>query len=136
MMGWWFPGRTLITILPLTALPLTLLVEKLPTQARVLPAALALTSVAFTIALRDAVANDGVRLAVTPFDMTWAPFRWSHELFPDYQTWGTETVVLTIAWLTIFVVSIVAVVWWSYGPELRSVSRRTAHQNTLTPKRI
>ena len=36
MMGWWFPGRTLITVLPLTALPLTLFIAKLPAAGRVL----------------------------------------------------------------------------------------------------
>jgi hypothetical protein len=121
MMGWWFPGRTLITILPLTAFPLTLLIAKLPTNGRVLAAGLALTSVAFTVALRDAVANDGVRLAVAPFNMQWAPFRWSREIFPNYQAWGADTVGLTILWLTVFVASIAAVTWWEYRDDLRAL---------------
>jgi hypothetical protein len=112
------------------------LVEKLPTQARILPAALALTSVGFTIALRDAVANDGVRLAVAPFDMTWGPFRWSRELFPNYQTWGAETVILTIVWVSLFITSMAAVTWWTYGPELKALSHHTANGKTLTLRRI
>jgi hypothetical protein len=135
MMGWWFPGRTLITILPLTTLPLTLLVAKLPARARLLPAALALTSIAFTIALRDAVANDVVRLAVAPFDMRWAPFRWSRGIFPNYQTWGSETVVLTVVWVSLFVTSMAVVAWWTYSPELKALFRHTANLRTLTLKR-
>ena len=133
MMGWWFPGRTLITVVPLTALPLTLLIAKLPAPGRVLAGALALTSVAFTVALRDAVANDGVRLAVAPFDMQWAPFRWSRELFPNYQAWGTDTVVLTIVWLTVFVASIAAVAWWQCRDELRMLLPRSLRRSD--PKR-
>jgi hypothetical protein len=124
MMGWWFPGRTLITVLPLTALPLTLLVAKLPAAGRVLAGDLALTSIAFTVALHEAMANDGVRLAVAPFDMQWAPFRWSRVLFPNYQAWGTDTVVLTVVWVTAFVASVAAVTWWQYRDELRSLRRR------------
>ena len=77
------------------------------------------------------MANDGVRLAVAPFDMQWAPFRWSRELFPNYQAWGTDTVVLTIVWLTVFVASIAAVAWWQYRDELRSLRRRPPTARTL-----
>jgi hypothetical protein len=126
MMGWWFPGRTLITVVPLAALPLTLLLAKLPSAGRAVAGVFAVTSIAFTVALRDAVANEGVRLAVAPFDMQWAPFRWSREVFPNYQAWGADTVVLTVAWVTVFVMSIVGVVWWEYREELRALARRAS----------
>ena len=124
MMGWWFPGRTLITIVPLTGLPLALLTAKLPIAGKVLAGGLGLTSIAFTVALRNAVTNEGVRLAVAPFDMQSAPFRWSRELFPNYQAWGPDTIVLTVLWLTFFVASIAAVACWEYRDELVSLSRR------------
>jgi len=124
MMGWWFPGRTLITVVPLTALPLALLTAKLPIAGKVLAGGLGLTSIAFTVALRDAVTKEGVRLAVAPFDMQWAPFRWSRELFPNYQSWGMDTVIVTVVWLTAFVASMAAVTWWQYRDELRSLRRR------------
>jgi hypothetical protein len=100
MMGWWFPGRTLIVVLPLFPLALALLVASLPAWSRWLAASLAVVSLAFTAALVHAVNDQSVRLAVAPFDMQWAPFRLSRHLFPNYQQWTTETVSLTIAWLT------------------------------------
>jgi hypothetical protein len=134
MMGWWFPGRTLMVVLPLTPLALTLLVASLPAWGRMLAASLAVTSFAFTVALERAVSQDGLRLAVDPFDMRWAPFRLSAHLFPNYQHWTAETIVLTVAWLAIFTLTTSAVIWKNYGRELAGFGTSLRAQRlALTP---
>jgi hypothetical protein len=115
MMGWWFPGRTLIVVLPLLPLALTLLIASLPAWGKALAVALSAISLSFTFALQRAVSEDGIRLAVDPFDMQSAPFRAAAHLFPNYQQWTGETVALTVAWLTVLAVATGAVVWRSYG---------------------
>jgi hypothetical protein len=130
MMGWWFPGRTLMAVLPLAALPLTLLVARMPVSGRIVAAGLALVSLSFTLALRGAsatgstVAPGEVTLAVDPFDMAWWPFRQSAYLFPNYQTWSETTVVLTIAWLALLLGSIGFVAWREYGYLVQTLPRR------------
>jgi hypothetical protein len=121
MMGWWFPGRTLIAVLPLFPLALTLLVASLPAWGRWVAAALAATSAAFTAALVHAVSEQGIRLAVDPFDMRWAPFRLSAHLFPNYQQWTAETVALTVAWVTLLTTATALVTWHAYGSRIASV---------------
>jgi hypothetical protein len=118
MMGWWFPGRTLIVVLPLMPLALTLLIATLPAWGKLLAACLAAASLAFTLALQRAVSDDGFRLAVDPFDMTWGPFRASAHVFPNYQQWTAETVLLTAGWLTLLGLALGAVVWRAYSREL------------------
>jgi len=118
MMGWWFPGRTLIAVLPLMPLALTLLIATLPAWGKVLAASLAVASLAFSVALERAVSEDAVRLAVAPFDMQWAPFRVSAHLFPNYQQWTGETLALTVGWLTVLAVATSAVIWRAYGGTL------------------
>jgi hypothetical protein len=130
MMGWWFPGRTLMTVLPLMALPLTLLVARMPVPGRIGAGALAGLSLLFTVALRDATAIGGsvnagdVTLAVDPFDMRFWLFRQAAHLFPNYQAWTDTTIVLTIVWVTLFVSSMWFVAWRQYGDDLRALMRR------------
>jgi hypothetical protein len=130
MMGWWFPGRTLMAVLPLAVLPLTLLVARLPAAGRAAAAGLALVTVAFAAALHASTAKGSmagpgeVTLAVDPFDMAWWPFRQSAHLFPNYQTWSETTVVLTAAWLTLLLGSMAFVVWREHGDLLRRAPRR------------
>jgi hypothetical protein len=130
MMGWWFPGRTLMAVLPLAALPLTMLLARLPVAGRVLAGGLALVSFAFTVALRDAtakgsnVATGEVTLAVDPFDMAWWPFRQSAHLFPNYQTWSDTTVALTLVWVALLLGSMAWAIWREHGDVLRTLPRR------------
>jgi hypothetical protein len=111
MMGFWFPGRTLVAVLPLFALVLTVLASRLVEgQGRALPlrvhyiASVALLvlgvwSVVNTVGLVISARGSEVVLAVDPFLMSFESFRLIAPLFPDYRAWGSETVVLTVAWL-------------------------------------
>jgi hypothetical protein len=108
MMGWWFPGRTMVTVFPLLALPLVALLERARRAATVLAAALGAWSVANTIALALAGHTGEVVIAVDPFELGAAPFRLTAGLFPSYTAWTTGTVVLTVLWLA---AAVVAVVW-------------------------
>jgi hypothetical protein len=114
MMGWWFPGRPLMVVAPLFPLALTLLIARLPVAGRIAAGSLGVMTLAFTLALQRASATHEVRLAVDPFDMHWAAFRWTAHLFPNYQTWGSETVALTVVWLSLLLLAIGAVVWLSF----------------------
>jgi hypothetical protein len=101
MMGWWFPGRTLVAVLPLFALVLTELVVRLPRPVRLGVAALGVWSVLITASLVQSVRTDEVTLAVDPFGMHAPIFRFARELFPDYRAWGGQTILLTLAWLAL-----------------------------------
>jgi hypothetical protein len=100
MMGFWFPGRTLMVVLPLFALVLTNFALRVPV-ARLSMVALGLTSFAITASLYGAVHDGPYRLAVDPFDMWALPFRATAFLFPDYRAWDAGTVALTALWLVV-----------------------------------
>ena len=101
MMGWWFPGRTLMTVLPLFALPLALVAAAAPGWARAAMALLAVYGTAITAGLARAGHSGEVRIAVDPFDMSYPPFQAVAWLFPDYRSWTLETWVLTVFWLAL-----------------------------------
>jgi hypothetical protein len=101
MMGWWFPGRTLVVLLPLMPLVLALLLQRLSSTGRAIVLALGLCTLLFTALLWSAGSSGEVVLAGDPFEMQAPPFRWSSHLFPDYRAWTFETVVLTVAWLAL-----------------------------------
>ena len=101
MMGWWFPGRTLMTVLPLFTLPLTCAATAAPAWARAAIAVLAAYSAAITAGLARAGHSDEVRIAVDPFDMNFPPFQIVSWLFPDYRAWTLETWGLTAFWLAL-----------------------------------
>ena len=107
MMGWWFPGRTLMTVLPLFTLPLTHAATAAPAWARAAIAVLAVYGAAITAGLARAGHSDEVRIAVDPFDMSFPPFQVLSGLFPDYRAWTLETWGLTAFWLTLAVTSFV-----------------------------
>lgn len=109
MMGWWFPGRTLVTVLPLMVLPLTLLTVAVPSRVRVVVAALAVYGVSTTAGLAYAGHTGEVVIAVDPFDMGYPPFRGLAWLFPDYRSWTGWTWALTVFWLVLAVFSMRAV---------------------------
>lgn len=99
MMGWWFPGRTMMTVLPMFAIPLVEVWRKAPTLGRAAIVGVAGWSVLTTVLLAIAGHRREVVLAVDPFTMTAAPFRLMAGLFPDYRAWTVGTWVLTSLWL-------------------------------------
>ena len=117
MMGWWFPGRPLVVVLPLFPLALTPLIAGLPAAGKLFAAGLGAVSLYVTVALQRAVAGAEVTLAVDPFDLDAPLFRALASLFPSYQQWSAETVVLTIGWLALLAVALGAVLRRAYGGE-------------------
>jgi hypothetical protein len=98
MMGWWFPGRTLMTVVPLLVVPLALVLARGGHTVRALTGALAAYTLAVTGALGWAGHAREVVIAVDPFTLGFAPFRSLAFLFSDYRAWGWETGLLTGAW--------------------------------------
>ena len=99
MMGWWFPGRTLLTVLPLLVIPLVLVFERVGAGGRTLLVGLAIYSVVTTAGLAQAGHAGEVTIAVDPFDMSFPPFQLAGHAFPNYTFWTGETRALTALWL-------------------------------------
>lgn len=98
MMGWWFPGRMLIAAFPGLVVLVAAGAARVP---KPVTAALAAWSLAIAAATAWAAHHRVIRLAVDPFDLG-APLApaW---LFPDFRTFGTRQVVLSLAWGTALV---------------------------------
>lgn len=101
MMGWWFPGRTLITVLPLAALPVAYAWQASRPALRAVIVVAALYSVAITIAFALAGHAREVTSAVNPFDLRSAIFTIPTALFPNYTSWTAHTWVTTALWLAV-----------------------------------
>ena len=99
MMGWWFPGRMLIVVLPLFAFVLTVLLIRLPRPAQLVAAIAGGYSLLVTALLVVAARSGEVVLAVDPFTMSAWPFRALAGAFPTYTWWSEETILLNAAWL-------------------------------------
>lgn len=102
MMGWWFPGRTLVTVLPLFVLPLALLLARAGPKQRVLLIALSVATVATTTMLGIAGNLGEITTAVDPFEMDFWVFQAAGALFPDYRAWTVHTWLATSAWLVVW----------------------------------
>ncbi|MDE2694998.1 MAG: hypothetical protein OXH97_00575 [Chloroflexota bacterium] len=113
MMGWWFSGRTLVTVFPLLPIPLVLIASRGAVAWRVALAVLGAYSLAVTAALALAGRSREVVIAVDPWEMEARLFRVFDGVFPQYTAWTTETWVLTAAWLTAGAVALVA--WVTLG---------------------
>ena len=111
MMGWWFPGRTLLTVLPLFVLPIVLFVVRIPVWGKIAVALLGALTLATTYGLAMAGRGGEVTIAVDPFDMGFAPFQGLAGLFPLYTFWTTETWWLTVFWLAIAGLVTGATIW-------------------------
>ena len=120
MMGWWFPGRTMLTALPLFVVPLALMIGRVSTGIRLGTALLGVCTLAFTAGLAHAGRVGQITIAVDPFDMTFVPFQAVAGLFPLYTSWTAETWQLTYAWWAVFVFATAAGSW----PELSGGCRR------------
>ncbi|MXZ62941.1 MAG: hypothetical protein F4Y98_04920 [Chloroflexi bacterium] len=113
MMGWWFSGRTVVTVFPLLPIPLVLIASRGAVAWRVALAVLGAYSLAVTAALALAGRSREVVIAVDPWEMEARLFRVVDGVFPQYTAWTTETWVLTAAWLTAGAVALVA--WVTLG---------------------
>ena len=124
MMGWWFPGRTMLTVLPLFVIPMALLAARAGTFARMFLVALVAYTLAITAGLAVAGRAREITIAVDPFDMAFAPFQAIAGLFPLYSWWTKETWQLTYLWWALFAIATGAVVW----PETAGAGRRLWQQ--------
>ena len=132
MMGWWFPGRTLVAVFPLFAFVLAELLIRLPVIARVGAAALGTYSLVIVVALVRATQGGDITLAVDPFDMPSDLFQVSARLFPNYVSWTTDTVLRTIVWVSAGL-SIAALLAWR---ELEPSKRHPNDDEHLLAKRL
>ncbi|MGH2377195.1 MAG: hypothetical protein ACRDGT_01825 [Candidatus Limnocylindria bacterium] len=125
MMGWWFPGRTLMTVFPLFAVAIALLLQRVP-RLGTLAAVGAGWSVLVTAALALAASRGELTLAVDPFDLAFPLFRLPGAAFPSYTAWGPDTVLLTLAWLALGGAGMYAVVRAERTRSRRAPARATA----------
>lgn len=99
MMGYWFPGRMLVVVMPLFAFVLAEALLRSHQAMRASIVALAAYSAAVTAVLVHAARSDEVTIAVDPFDMHAPLFSAAASLFPNYTRWTAETNLLTAGWL-------------------------------------
>jgi hypothetical protein len=120
MMGWWFPGRTMVTVIPLLALPLALLIDRFGRPAMIAASVAAAYSFAVTVVLAQAGHSREIVIAVDPFELSSPVFAALSPLFPQYTSWTTETRLLTAAWLGVAGVGLAAL----YRPALEAGLRQ------------
>ena len=101
MMGWWFPGRTIVTVLPLMALPLTILFIQSPAWVRVVLGVLSAYSVLITALLAVSGHAQEIVIAVNPFEMSSTLFQLISPIVPDYRMWDGHTWTLTFIWFSV-----------------------------------
>ena len=101
MMGWWFPGRTLVTVLPLMGLPLAIVLIRSPIWARVTIGVLGAYTMAVTVALAMSGHSQEIVIAVDPFEMSSPIFQAISPIVPDYRVWNFNTWTLTALWLSL-----------------------------------
>lgn len=118
MMGWWFPGRTMVTVFPLFSIPIVLVLRQSGRWLKALASALAIYSIAITGALAYAGHKGEVVIAVDPFEMKSPVFRVTGAFLPDYRLWNAETYLLNGMWLLLLAMAVVVA--------LISIKRRAA----------
>lgn len=111
MMGWWFPGRTMVAALPFAAWPLAEVLSRASRWGRVGVAVLAVWSLAITGALVAASHAGEVVIAVDPFAMRSSLFSAVTVIFPDYREWGAHTIAFHALWSVALVVALAPSCW-------------------------
>ena len=101
MMGWWFPGRTLMTVVPLMTIPIACTLQVSNRALRIIFATLSTYTVIVTTTLALAGHAKEIRIAVDPFDMSSPLFQSLSIIFPNYTSWNIHTWITTGYWLTI-----------------------------------
>tara|TARA_B100000686_G_scaffold353171_1_gene457731 strand:+ start:1214 stop:2656 length:1443 start_codon:yes stop_codon:yes gene_type:complete len=101
MMGWWFPGRTLMTVVPLMSIPIVCMLQVRSRAFQVIFATLAVYTIIMTTTLAFAGHAKEIRLAVDPFDMSSPLFQSLANIFPNYTSWTAHTWITTSCWLTV-----------------------------------
>jgi hypothetical protein len=92
IMGWWFPGRMLVAVLPAFVVLIARGAARLPRTAIVLGA----WSVVIGAVLTRAAHTPRIHLAVDPFTLG-APLP-PHQAFPDFRSFGAHQIALSLAW--------------------------------------
>jgi len=111
MRGWWFPGRMLVAVLPVMGIWLATTLDSIRDYRFWLAAGgLAGISGWTTVALWEETAARLVTLAVDPFLLSAAVFRWPAVAFPLYTAYGLDTWILSGLWLAALIGFVVAVV--------------------------
>lgn len=134
MMGYWFPGRTLVTVFPLLPIPLVLIASRGAGASRVALVVLGVYSLAVTAALALAGRSREVVIAVDPWEMEAALFRVLDGMFPQYTAWTTETWVLTAAWLSAAAVALAA--WVTVGEQGTPTDRDQSDASPGSPSAV
>ena len=123
MMGWWFPGRTMLAVLPLTIVPLTMLFDRAAVWGKIALALLGVYTLAITARLAQAGHAGEITIAVDPFGMRYRPFQALAPLFPLYTWWTAETWRLTVLWLAAGAGSVALAVWPEIAGAVRTLRR-------------
>lgn len=134
MMGWWFPGRTMLTVLPLTVLPLAALANRAPIWGKAALALLGGYTLVITAGLAQAGHAGEITIAVDPFDMRYRPFQVLATLFPLYTWWTAETWRLTIGWIAAGAGSMALAAWPDIVCTARNLWNRTRPAVTDRPE--
>lgn len=135
MMGYWFPGRTLVTVFPLLPIPIALIASRGVAWRGAL-AVLGVYSLAVTAALALAGRSREVVIAVDPWEMEAALFRLLDSMFPQYTAWTTETWLLTAAWLAAGAVALAAWVTLAERDEPRDADQSGDSPSSPSPASV
>jgi len=103
MMGYWFPGRTVMTIFPLLPCLLVVVLERYSTS-KILWISFAMTGLyglIISYLLVQAGKSMQIVVAFNPFELDSSLFQLAGFLFPQYTSWTFETWALTIIWLVV-----------------------------------
>ena len=106
MMGWWFSGRTLMTIFPLLTIPLSFFVINVYSRFRLPLIISGIYSVMITIVLAMAGHSRQIVIAVDPFEMSSPVFQFTNNFFPLYTSWNSMTWVLTLIWIAFGILAV------------------------------
>ena len=114
MRGWWFPGRMLIVVLPLLAIPLASAIALSAACRRLGDCGrwVAVYSIGITVALVRAATAGEIALAVDPFSLAWPPFRDAAASFPLFTDYSVTTLVLSAIWLGVAVALVCVGLAW------------------------